>query len=223
MAWTLLQYEIFQQLELWHEKESALCHRNDKYWSSLENQLARLRSIIHHKSHHEMTYFALYLFTLCSHFTTLPHLTWLRVVKTPGSGSWLSPECRSRLRPELWQAAGPPYTGWKQTPKLQSEWRHLYPILSSHKVPLQSPVLFMMLDYVSVHIKYSALTPVSRWDVVTPAPAPGRRLPAPGILDTRHGGIFYRVTFRMMLLLLYVPCSSMVIYSPLKHLIMLWT
>ena len=157
MAWTLLQYEIFQQLELWHEKESALCHRNDKYWSSLENQLARLRSIIHHKSHHEMTYFALYLFTLCSHFTTLPHLTWLRVVKTPGSGSWLSPECRSRLRPGLWQAAGPPYTGWKQTPKLQSAWKHLYSILSSYWVPLQSPVLFTMLDYVPAHIKYSAL------------------------------------------------------------------
>ena len=135
MAWTLLQYEIFQQLELWHEKESVLCHRNGKYWSSLENQLARLRSIIHHPSHHEMTYFALYLFSLLSHFTTLPHLTsdWISVLwrlpapapdwaPSVGAGSGLDCD-KQQARPTLGE----------NRPKLQSQWRHLYPIL------LQSP------------------------------------------------------------------------------------
>ena len=105
-----------------------------------KNQLARLRSIIHHKSHHEMTYFALYLFALLSHFTTLPHLTsdWVSVLwrlpapapdwaPSVGAGSGLDCD-KQQARPTLGE----------NRPKLQSQWRHLYPTLSSINVPLQS-------------------------------------------------------------------------------------
>ena len=68
-----------------------------------------------------------------------------------------------------------------------------------------------------------------RWDVVTPAPAPGRRLPAPGILDTDSGGhivywgaqnddtfngVFLHRVYELMLIM-YWTLSIWAEYSPL--------
>ena len=125
-------------------KTSLLCvHRNYKYWSSVENQLARLWSIIHHITRW-LTLLQLCL--LCSHFTTLPH--------PPDSGSGLSSSIGSG--PGC-QAAGPPSALGQQS-QSQSQATKLNWELGNYGNPLVTPYFNCNL-----HVLYDAWVCVSQY------------------------------------------------------------